>query len=415
MNDNTQRPPDEPESEFSQPSQELSTPTDNQKMSTPAESQEMSTATESQNMSTPTESQEVSTPTKNEVVVPYAPLYGPSNPHLPDWHHPIRPYASDSMLQGQYMAHPEWSMHSFPNGPQSSVTLCPPGCGQGPFLPPGAIPPRHQSLNQGGFQRVDPLLPQGNYQSPGPFQPNFNPQQSSGYFPNPRGGRYYHENHWNTQHQIPRGPQNYCPWTNKRQLSGEAKSFVPQGPAPPGQFANTVGIPSDSITPFTQRGVHTPTFFHQFQPYNMPPVSYFSYQGETNGRLSQGMYDPYVSPTPPLAAVAQGHHPPQSNPYAQDSTAAGGASYYQNNAYTQPVLYHLYASLGPHRENLLPYQRAAHDFFISDSLREDLQRKSAATLQILPSEYTASLVLRRKYANLGYVIRLVRFYITYTD
>jgi len=47
--------------------------------------------------------------------------------------------------------------------------------------------------------------------------------------------------------------------------------------------------------------------------------------------------------------------------------------------------YHLYAPLGPHREHLLPYQRNAHDFFISENLRQELQRKAEATLQVLPS------------------------------
>lgn len=47
--------------------------------------------------------------------------------------------------------------------------------------------------------------------------------------------------------------------------------------------------------------------------------------------------------------------------------------------------YHLYAPLGPHREHLLPYQRNAHDFFMSENLRQELQRKAEATLQVLPS------------------------------
>lgn len=50
------------------------------------------------------------------------------------------------------------------------------------------------------------------------------------------------------------------------------------------------------------------------------------------------------------------------------------------------LLYHLYAPSGPNRENLLAYQRSAHDFFIPENLRQDLQRKSEATLQILPSQ-----------------------------
>jgi PAB-dependent poly(A)-specific ribonuclease subunit 3 len=43
--------------------------------------------------------------------------------------------------------------------------------------------------------------------------------------------------------------------------------------------------------------------------------------------------------------------------------------------------------MGPHRENLLAYQRTAHDFFIADELREELQKKSDAAQQVLPSMY----------------------------
>ncbi|MCJ1479068.1 PAB-dependent poly(A)-specific ribonuclease subunit 3 [Lambiella insularis] len=83
--------------------------------------------------------------------------------------------------------------------------------------------------------------------------------------------------------------------------------------------------------------------------------------------------------------MATPSQPPQINPYAQESNPTDNPSYYQNSSFAQPIQYHLYSSLGPHREALSPYQRAAHDFFIPDGLREELQRKSAATLQILPN------------------------------
>ncbi|KAL9115309.1 MAG: hypothetical protein Q9187_007313, partial [Circinaria calcarea] len=107
-------------------------------------------------------------------------------------------------------------------------------------------------------------------------------------------------------------------------------------------------------------------------------------QNDHNGGLGQGLYDPYVSPPNPLAVASNGSSQPQLNPYSSDASTSGGASYYHNSAYAQPVQYHLYTSLGPHREAVHPYQRSAYDFFIPDSLREDLQRKSAATLQTLP-------------------------------
>ena len=58
--------------------------------------------------------------------------------------------------------------------------------------------------------------------------------------------------------------------------------------------------------------------------------------------------------------------------------------------------YHLYAPLGPHRENLLSYQRTVHDMFIPDALREELQRKAEASLQVLPSQFLLRRPLRRR-------------------
>lgn len=46
--------------------------------------------------------------------------------------------------------------------------------------------------------------------------------------------------------------------------------------------------------------------------------------------------------------------------------------------------------MGPHKENLLSYQRTVHDLFIVDKLREDLQRKAEASLQTLPSMAVSS-------------------------
>jgi hypothetical protein len=111
--------------------------------------------------------------------------------------------------------------------------------------------------------------------------------------------------------------------------------------------------------------------------------TYISIQGDTSNGLQHALFDPYTTSPSPLPSH-QGHAT-QINPYAQDPTNGGNPPYYQTPSFQQPLQYHLYTSLGPHRENLHPYQRAAHDFFIPDALREDLQRKSAATLQTLPS------------------------------
>ena len=120
-----------------------------------------------------------------------------------------------------------------------------------------------------------------------------------------------------------------------------------------------------------------------------PPLHYreaqTSSQGDPNNGLQQGIYDPYVNSASTMDNASHGHHQAQINPYAQDSTSNGNSSYFQQNNFTQPLQYHLYAPMGPHRENLPPYQRAVHDFFIPADLREELQRKSNATLQTLPS------------------------------
>lgn len=55
------------------------------------------------------------------------------------------------------------------------------------------------------------------------------------------------------------------------------------------------------------------------------------------------------------------------------------------------VQYHLYAPIGPHNQNTLAYQRNVHDLFLANDFREELQKKSAATLQTLPSMIFSSM------------------------
>ena len=136
-------------------------------------------------------------------------------------------------------------------------------------------------------------------------------------------------------------------------------------------------------SPKYRRQKSSPLVFHH-QPESTRSQAHDFSQTDPNGSLQQSMFDPYLTSSSPLPSNHT-QHQPQINPYAQDPTTNNSAQYFQTSSYAQPLQYHLYASLGPHRENLLPYQRAAHDFFISDNLREELQRRSAATLQTLPS------------------------------
>ncbi|KAI9888744.1 MAG: PAB-dependent poly(A)-specific ribonuclease subunit 3 [Vezdaea aestivalis] len=142
--------------------------------------------------------------------------------------------------------------------------------------------------------------------------------------------------------------------------------------------------------PFKPRGLagaDTPTSFgsaeptHQIQQWandhqEFVPQGFEQYglADANTAAVGLGQYDSY----------GLGHSssavPAQINPYAQDDM---GAAY--QSTFSQPLNYHLYAPLGPHRENLLAYQRTVHDFFISDALREELQRKSEASRQILPN------------------------------
>ena len=107
----------------------------------------------------------------------------------------------------------------------------------------------------------------------------------------------------------------------------------------------------------------------------------------TNGTSTKtATMDPFS-----MASVAQSVPTAQYNPYLDDSNNMGNNSgnYYQSQpnytAPAQPLQYHLYAPIGPHREDLLAYQKLAHDFFIPEKVREELQKKNEASLQVMPS------------------------------
>ncbi|UPX16658.1 PAB-dependent poly(A)-specific ribonuclease subunit 3 [Ascochyta rabiei] len=94
-------------------------------------------------------------------------------------------------------------------------------------------------------------------------------------------------------------------------------------------------------------------------------------------------YDPFNTSSGISTITASA---PAINPYAQDHSGLAGASYYQNaNTFQASPAYHLYWPVGPQPTGLLAYQRTAHDFFIPDSLREDLQKKAEVARQILPN------------------------------
>lgn len=141
-------------------------------------------------------------------------------------------------------------------------------------------------------------------------------------------------------------------------------------------------LPQDAESPFVN-----PAAVREFTPqssnYDLnttPPTNGIA--ADTSG----SMYDAFT-----MASLNQTLPTSQFNPYADDpaSMAGAGASFFQaQGAYSasiQPLQYHLYAPAGPHRSDLAPYQRQAHEFFLPNDIREDLQKKAAATRQVLPN------------------------------
>ncbi|CAG8008654.1 unnamed protein product [Penicillium salamii] len=108
-------------------------------------------------------------------------------------------------------------------------------------------------------------------------------------------------------------------------------------------------------------------------------------QGNGNGGItSPSAFDPFVTTPTPMTPGAVG--PVSANPYSHDATAAMGGAFFANQTgFQQPVQYHLYAPIGPHSQSTLGYQRNVHDLFLPNEIREELQKKSAATLQTLPN------------------------------
>lgn len=92
-----------------------------------------------------------------------------------------------------------------------------------------------------------------------------------------------------------------------------------------------------------------------------------------------------------IPATFQNHYSEDLGILAGAGVAGGGTggTYFQGQpSYNvQPINYHLYAAIGPHADNLTPYQKSIHDLFLSDRLREDLQRKSEAVQQVMPSKH----------------------------
>lgn len=172
---------------------------------------------------------------------------------------------------------------------------------------------------------------------------------------------------------------------SKRFLNVDSPSFTPLAPATNSQPAKPIGISPKAAAAaiFTPRSTATPVNHAQGRAATnewpseireFVPRGFNEYQSDSSSN-----YDPY-SMQGVNNTLADGTSTPQLNPYSQDASAGmfqNAAAYTHNH----PLNYHMYAPIGPHRENLMPYQRTTHDIFIPDHLREELQRKTEATLQ----------------------------------
>ncbi|KNC98622.1 hypothetical protein, variant 1 [Spizellomyces punctatus DAOM BR117] len=144
----------------------------------------------------------------------------------------------------------------------------------------------------------------------------------------------------------------------------------------------------------------------EVQPFELSP---YNRSGSVSTSTVHDPASPFVVP-PPQVGISDlstlGHSMNRMSLSGQQTlterpSSQSHASYYQQNAQVdpyfvqqqqqqmtvlapqQPLQYHLYSSALPHISNLHPHQKTIHAFFMSDRLREELQRKSEAVQQVL--------------------------------
>ncbi|KAI9675632.1 MAG: PAB-dependent poly(A)-specific ribonuclease subunit 3 [Caeruleum heppii] len=192
----------------------------------------------------------------------------------------------------------------------------------------------------------------------------------------------------------------------KRRLNVDSPTFTPSSLTSNGSGSGvkstTISPKAANAAPFTPKsssaGTSTPPLQRQSdlarwaapEAPEFVPQTFDSFQlGDVSSlATASSTYDTFGNTPDSLAGIGNTNHQAHTASYMQDagpvSSGMGTAYYPGQGDFTQPLQYHLYAPLGPHRENLLPYQRTVHDFFISDNLREELQRKAEAAQQVLP-------------------------------
>ncbi|KAF1947491.1 hypothetical protein EJ02DRAFT_91414 [Clathrospora elynae] len=199
--------------------------------------------------------------------------------------------------------------------------------------------------------------------------------------------------------------ENTCPYIHdnaklaqsenaKKRFNVDSPSFTPLQPSTNGSVTPSTRSAAISpkaanaavFTPKSQRSAVTTPHMHAKEPAPMEwHTSDFqefvpqSFEGQM-ADPSVG-YDPFSTSTSISTLAGSSHQPASINPYAHDASA----TYYQNTNAFQTPSYHLYWPVGPQPTGLLAYQRTAHDFFIPDNIREDLQKKAEVARQTVPN------------------------------
>ncbi|KNG45647.1 pab-dependent poly -specific ribonuclease subunit pan3 [Stemphylium lycopersici] len=200
--------------------------------------------------------------------------------------------------------------------------------------------------------------------------------------------------------------ENTCPYihdnlklsqneNSKKRFNVDSPSFTPlqantNGSVTPSSRSAAISPKAANaavFTPKSQRSTVTTPHMHTKEPaidWHSQDFQEFvpqSFEGQQMVDPNLG-YDPFSTPTSISTLAGASHQPPPTiNPYAQDAST----TYFQNaNAFQNPA-YHLYWPVGPQPTGLLAYQRTAHDFFIPDALREELQKKAEVARQIAPN------------------------------
>ncbi|XMA08948.1 hypothetical protein WAI453_001739 [Rhynchosporium graminicola] len=184
---------------------------------------------------------------------------------------------------------------------------------------------------------------------------------------------------------------------SKKSLNVESPAFTPSVLPVVGKNS-TISSHAANAAPFTPRfgGTTTPNPSSDAEPATFNPAAIKEFTPQNydlshsllaNGATpdAQTTYDPFSMQTMNQAMPTTPY-----NPYLEENNVqTNPAGYFQNQTAfaspAQPLQYHLYAPIGAHRQDLLAYQRHAHDFFMPNDLREDLQKKSEAARQIMPN------------------------------